>query len=132
MENQVYSFNMLNTGMSDIIPKGITANKKTKELSVQWSDGHMSVYPFSLLRNACPCAECRGGHDQMSEEPPQEEFYMPLEDNPSTRLISVEGVGSYGITIRWEDEHRFGIYNWHYLRALCPCPICREMEIYGQ
>ncbi len=123
---------MVNTGMSDVFPKGITANKKTKELGVQWSNGHTSVYPFSLLRHACPCAECRGGHDKMSEEPPQEAFYMSLEDKPSTRLISVEGVGSYGITIRWEDEHRFGIYNWHYLRALCPCSICREMEIYGQ
>ena len=117
---------------NDPFPKGITANKKTKELSVEWSDAHTSVYPFSLLRNACPCAECRGGHDQMSDEPPQEVFYMPIEDSPATRLASIEGVGGYGITIQWEDEHSFGIYTWHYLRALCPCPICREMEIYGQ
>jgi DUF971 family protein len=118
--------------MNTIIPKGITANKQIKELTVIWSDGHTSVYPFSLLRNACPCAECRGGHDQMSDEPPGEVFYMPIEDTPETHLVGVESVGSYGITIEWEDGHHFGIYNWHYLRALCPCPICREMMIYGQ
>jgi DUF971 family protein len=123
---------MLNKSVFNPFPKGITANKKSMELSVEWSDGHTSVYPFSLLRNACPCAECRGGHEQMSDEPPQEAFYMPIEDSPTTRLISIEEAGAYGITIRWEDEHSAGIYNWHYLRALCPCPICREMEIYGQ
>ena len=118
--------------MNKLFPNGITANKKTKELTVTWSDGHLSVYPFSLLRNACPCEKCRGGHDQMSDEPPSEVFYIPIEDSPATRLAGVEEVGSYGITIQWEDGHQFGIYNWHYLRALCPCPICREMMIYGQ
>ena len=118
--------------MSYLAPTGITVNKKIKELSISWSDGHNSVYPFALLRYACPCAECRGGHDQMSDEPSREVFYTPIEDNPSTRLVKVEGVGSYGITIEWEDGHHFGIYNWHYLRALCPCSICREMMIYGQ
>jgi DUF971 family protein len=118
--------------MNQLFPNGITANKKTRELTVVWSDAHLSAYPLSLLRNACPCEECRSGHDQMSDEPPQEVFYMPVVDNPETRLVMVEEVGSYGITIQWEDGHHFGIYNWHYLRALCPCPICREMTIYGQ
>jgi DUF971 family protein len=118
--------------MDHLIPTGITANKKTKELTITWSDGHISSYPFSLLRNACPCAECRGGHDQMRDEPPREVFYMPIEDNLTTRLVKVEAVGSYGITIEWEDGHHYGIYNWQYLRALCPCSICREMMIYGQ
>ena len=35
-------------------PTGITANKKTRELTVTWDDGHTSVYPFGLLRAACP------------------------------------------------------------------------------
>ncbi|OGO62950.1 MAG: hypothetical protein A2029_05275 [Chloroflexi bacterium RBG_19FT_COMBO_47_9] len=114
------------------MPNGITANKKTRELTVLWSDKHTSVYPFSLLRYACPCEECRGGHDSMRVEPPREVFYMPIEDKPATRLLMVEEVGSYGISIEWEDGHHLGIYNWHYLRELCPCPICQEMMIYGQ
>ncbi len=118
--------------MENIVPLNITANKKTAELSVLWSDHHTSVYPFALLRNGCPCEQCRGGHDAMSYEPPIEVFYMPEEDKPSNRLKTIEEVGSYGITIEWEDGHHFGIYNWRYLRALCPCPICQEMRIYGQ
>jgi DUF971 family protein len=118
--------------MNTIFPNGITANKKTQELTISWSDRHTSVYPFSLLRNACPCAECRGGDDQMSIVPPREAFYMPIEDKPETRLSTVEEVGAYGITIQWEDGHNNGIYNWQYLRGLCPCPICQEMMIYGQ
>ncbi|PWB52201.1 MAG: hypothetical protein C3F13_11775 [Anaerolineales bacterium] len=118
--------------MDSLHPVGITADKKNKHISVEWNDGHISVYPFALVRYACPCEVCRGGHDKMSEEPPNEVFYMPIEDTPATRLATIEGVGSYGVTIKWEDGHRFGIYNWHYLRALCPCPICQEMKIYGQ
>ena len=41
---------------------------------------------------------------------------------PATRLNNLKAVGSYALTIVWEDGHDLGIYNWHYLRALCPCP----------
>lgn len=118
--------------MSNVRPAGITANRNAGELSVTWDDGHTSLYPFSLLRHACPCAECRGGHDQMSSEPDREVFLLPREDSPATRLKDVELVGSYALTVEWEDGHHFGIYNWHYLRALCPCPVCRrEADLHG-
>lgn len=106
-------------------PTGITASKQMSELTIVWDDGHTSIYPFPLLRAACPCAECRGGHENMRSEPDPEVFSVILEDTPATRLKSLEAVGSYAITIEWEDGHHFGIYNWNYLRALCPCPICR-------
>jgi DUF971 family protein len=106
-------------------PTGITADRQLAELTITWDDGHTSIYPFSLLRAACPCAECRGGHDNMRSEPDPDVFSVALEDTPATRLRNVEGVGSYAVTIEWEDGHHFGIYNWHFLRALCPCPICR-------
>jgi DUF971 family protein len=68
----------------------------------------------------------------MSDEPPRDAFYIPIEDTPATRLVILEKVGSYGLSIQWEDGHHHGIYDWHYLRALCPCPICQEMMIYGK
>ena len=111
--------------MSDPRPTGITANRRMNELTIKWDGGHESIYPFTLLRNACPCAECRGGHENMRSDPDPEVFEMPLEDTPATRLQEIEAVGAYAITIRWEDGHHFGIYNWRYLRALCPCPVCR-------
>ena len=107
-------------------PTGITANRQTGELTITWDDGHVSIYPFSLLRHACPCAACRGGHENMHSEPDPLVFTMELEDSPQTRIRNLEAVGSYAMTIEWEDGHRYGIYNWGYLRALCPCPLCRS------
>lgn len=107
-------------------PTGITANRQSREMTVQWSDGHASVYPFGLLRAGCPCASCRGGHEYMSPEPAEAVFTANLPNSPQTRITGVEPVGAYAITIQFEDGHHFGIYTWHYLRALCPCPICRN------
>ena len=111
--------------MNSLRPVDISVKRQLGEFSITWDDGHVSIYPFSLLRYACPCAECRGGHEHMSSEPDPEVFSLPLKEEPSTRIKSVEPIGGYAITIEWEDGHHFGIYNWHYLRSLCPCPICR-------
>jgi DUF971 family protein len=106
-------------------PKSITANRPTNQLTIIWDDDHTSVYPFELLRLGCPCAECRGGHDKMGGEPDKAVFLKHLEDGPAIHLKNIVGVGSYAISPIWEDNHDYGIYNWHYLRALCPCPICQ-------
>lgn len=111
--------------MSLIRPMGITADRQSRRLSIDWSDGHHSEYSFSLLRYACPCAECRGGHDNMGGDPDPEIFSRAEMDTPAARLKNIEAVGAYALTIQWEDGHHFGIYNWNYLRALCPCPQCR-------
>jgi len=107
-------------------PVGITANRQTRQLSITWADGHTSVYPFSLLRHACPCAECRGGHDKMGTEPDPAVFDLADEDTAATRITNLEQVGSYALTIIWEDGHHYGIYNWRYLRLLCPCEECAK------
>jgi len=107
-------------------PSSITANRENKGLTVLWEDGHISLYPFSLLRAGCPCAECRGGHDNMSDIPDLSVFTKELPDAPATHINNVIAVGSYGITPVWDDGHAAGIYRWEYLRALCPCGECRE------
>jgi DUF971 family protein len=109
----------------DSAPTGITADRNIGELIIIWNDGHTSTFSFSLLRRACPCAECRGGHEKMTSEPDPYVFTLPDENSPSTRMRNLEAVGTYAITIEWEDGHNYGIYNWHYLRALCPCLECR-------
>jgi DUF971 family protein len=107
-------------------PVDITANRTTQELAVVWSDKHVSNYPFRLLRAACPCAVCRGGHENMRPEPDQAVFDVQLPDSPATQMERLEAVGSYGVTIEWKDGHHEGIFNWHYLRLLCPCHECRK------
>jgi DUF971 family protein len=107
-------------------PCDITANRNNKELSIIWDDNHASVYSFSLLRAGCPCVECQGGHDKMSDTPDPAIFSSVALDSPSTRMEDLFPVGSYGITPVWEDGHDAGIYRWEYLRALCPCTECRN------
>lgn len=114
--------------MNDLKPVGITADRQKRVMKIEWNDGHSSEYSFTLLRKACPCVECRGGHENMGMNPEPEVFELPDEDIPATRLMSVEPVGSYGITPEWEDGHHYGIYKWNYLRKLCPCPVCRKGE----
>lgn len=106
-------------------PTGITADRNQSILSIAWNDGHLSAYPFGLVRKACPCAECRGGHDKMGGVPDPAVFEMPVPTGPEARIHTLEAVGSYAITIEWEDGHHHGIYTWQYLRALCPCSECR-------
>jgi len=114
--------------MSTIRPTAITANRQTSVLALTWNDGHESLIPFTLLRHACPCAECRGGHENMRSTPDPDVFSLPLEDTPATRLRNLEAVGTYALAFEWEDGHNYGIYQWGYLRALCPCPLCRASQ----
>jgi DUF971 family protein len=104
----------------------IQADRGKKELTILWEDGHTSLYPFSLLRAGCPCAECRGGHDQMSDVPDPSVFEISESDSPANHLKTIVPIGSYAITPVWEDGHDAGIYRWAYLRALCPCEECRR------
>lgn len=108
------------------IPSRIIVNRVANLLIIDWVEDHHSEYPFALLRYACPCVDCRGGHDQMSDQPDPVVFARPIEDLPQTRISSVTPVGSYAITVEWEDGHNAGIYTWDFLRALCPCPVCRN------
>ncbi len=61
----------------------------------------------------------------MGTDPDPEVFDLPEVDIPATRMRNLEAVGTYGLTIEWEDSHHYGIYTWEFLRKLCPCPVCR-------
>ncbi len=112
--------------MENFTPTGITANRETGELTIAWNDQHTSDIPFALLREACPCAECRGGHENMSAEPDPDVFLIPLHDSRETQMVDVKGVGNYALSITWGDGHSFGIYTWAYLRGLCNCEACEQ------
>lgn len=107
----------------------IDASKSKRTVEIQWSDGHISIYPFELLRAACPCASCRGGHENMSSEPDAAVFTVHLENTEATRIEAISAVGGYGIQIVWQDAHDDGIFTWHYLRKLCPCDECQNDKV---
>lgn len=102
-------------------PKSVEASRSRQELVIQWEDDHLSRYPLAGLREACPCAECRGGHEGMAEPLGPEVLAHPLGRGKSAELTGLEAVGNYALLPVWTDGHRFGIYSWEYLRRLCPC-----------
>ncbi len=91
-----------------------------------WDDGHVSEYAWAGLREACPCVECRGGHENMGAAPDPDIFKsIPLSPAKSYDLVRVVPVGNYALQPVWSDVHHTGLYTWGYLRGLCPCPECR-------
>jgi DUF971 family protein len=107
-------------------PTEISIDKKLGLLIIQWIDNHHSEIPFGLVRAACPCAACRGGHENMRAMPDPKVFDQPLPEGAIAEIKDIEMVGSYAISFLWGDGHHFGIYHWDYLRALCPCSECRK------
>ncbi len=108
--------------MSQPRPTGVKADRSQRLLTITWSDGHESQYPFDGLRAVCPCVECRGGHAHMGAPPDPRE----VRDAPETGLSleQIEPVGSYALQFFWSDGHSTGIYTWPMLRQACPCPQC--------
>jgi DUF971 family protein len=92
--------------------------KKDTALTVQWSDGRISVYPIGYLRRMSPSAEAKQLREEMQKN--------PLTVLPGTsgsgpiRAESAELVGHYALRIRFSDGHDTGIYSWGYLREIDP------------
>jgi DUF971 family protein len=84
-------------------------------LKIRWADGHESIYPWTWLRSACPCAACR-----QAGKVPFASSILALELKP---------VGRYAVNIHFSDGHTTGIFSYDYLRSLCPCEACRPKEV---
>lgn len=89
-------------------------------LTIQWSDGHVSAYPYHYLRKKCPCATC--GESASLPEHPANPF--PLLGQKPLKPDRAEVVGRYAVQVFWNDGHSAGIYSFDYLRDLCPCEAC--------
>lgn len=106
-------------------PKSITLSQDPKGIVIEWPDGHKGTYPFSTLRNACPCALCKGEKLPLDPEP----LALPAFPNLSEKAFVAEEmfkVGRYAIGFKWGDGHNTGIYTFDYLRKICPCSECKK------
>ena len=104
---------------TSVRPAGITLNKTEGYLEIQWNDGRVCQYPLSQLREACPCVECRGGHQYMGPEYDPDNL-LELKPRRSYAMVSLEMVGNYALQPVWDDGHSTGLYTWDYLLHLCP------------
>lgn len=107
-------------------PTGITLDRKNKLLIIKWEDGAECRYALGLLREACPCVECRGGHANMGQKPDVNTLLggpgsltIPLARAKSYEIARLTPVGNYALMPEWTDGHKAGIYTWSYLRELC-------------
>ncbi|GIV62036.1 MAG: hypothetical protein KatS3mg044_0902 [Rhodothermaceae bacterium] len=103
-------------------PRHVTVDRAAQTLTIDWQDGHRSVYPLDGLRRACPCAGCQGHGPATPPDP----ALLQLPPRRRWESLRLEPVGNYALRFRWDDGHAAGIYTWQRLRALCPCPACTE------
>jgi len=100
-------------------PGRIQVDTEAQTLTIEWTDGHTSVFPLDQLRAACPCAECEGDAvDHIA--PPDAQGANPTRERPNPEIEHIEPAGSVGIRITWDDGHRAGIFRWDRLRRLQP------------
>lgn len=85
------------------------------ELAIKWEDSSESYIPLRRLREACPCAACKGETDVMGHvhKGPQQNL-----SPQSFQQRSFQRVGGYGIQPVWADGHSTGIFSFDYLRHL--------------
>lgn len=85
-----------------------------EELALNFNDGSEMYFPLSLLRRACPCAQCQGEPDAMGR------VRKPVVEHGAGAfdLKRFEVVGGYGLQLFWADGHGTGIYSTTYLEKL--------------
>lgn len=85
-----------------------------EEFAVSFDDGTELYIPITMLRRACPCANCQGEPDALGRVvKPQVELTAN-----SFVLKSIDQVGGYALQLHWGDGHGTGLYGFDYLRRL--------------
>lgn len=86
------------------------------ELAIKWDDGSESFITLERLRQACPCAACKGEMDVMGNLYKGPEIKLRPE---SYNLRSLAQVGTYAVQPTWGDGHNSGLFSYDYLRKIC-------------
>ena len=90
-------------------------------IELSWDDGHQGHIELITLRDACPCAGCKGETVLLEHYgPPPTDFNAP----GRYELRSAESVGNYALKLIWGDGHNDGLYTWDILRRICECEAC--------
>lgn len=93
-----------------LIPIGLR-RRDPRTLSILWQDGQHHDHDVRDLRLACPCAGCVDETTGQRRLDPE-----TVRQDVAPRVIS--SVGSYAISIAWNDGHSTGIYSFRFLRSL--------------
>jgi DUF971 family protein len=102
---------------ADCIPVEVHAPRGARVMQIVFEDGHQGHYPHEVLRGYCPCAQCQGHNGPI--------HFVPGGD---LELTEIGEVGNYALRLTWGDGHGTGIYSFVFLRRLCACPACSQIE----
>ena len=83
-----------------------------KELLIKWDEGEETKISLKKLRENCPCATCVTFKERQGEK------YIPILHDSQTSIKTLNTVGSYAISITWNDGHNTGIYEFPFLQNL--------------
>jgi len=89
---------------------------RTRAMTLTYDDGRACTFELEQLRQACPCATCRGWRDR--GEPS-----WPRGASTTLSITDAELVGAWGISLVWSDGHSTGIYSWDALRRWCDADL---------
>jgi len=90
-------------------PTDVRLKQRSRILEISFDDGSSYALPCEYLRVHSPSAEVKG------HGPGQEVLQVGKE---RVNIDAVEPVGTYAVTLRFDDGHDTGIYSWKYLREL--------------
>lgn len=95
-------------------------------MQIRWSDGETSVYSFTELRKACPCATCRQLREEHDKPILDSRYQLRLQPEnapPADPILAqVDWIGNYAVRLVWTDGHSTGIYHYEFLRELSSNP----------
>ena len=80
-----------------------------RTLELTWTDGVTVAWDAVALRRGCPCAAC-------VDERTGVRTLRPEQVGDDVRLVHLQTVGRYALSIRFSDGHDTGLYSWERLR----------------
>lgn len=83
-----------------------------KELKIIWSDYSESIINLLRMRKMCPCATCSAERDRQSST------FIPVYAQNQITASKIKQVGTYAISVVWNDGHSTGIYEFSYLNKI--------------
>lgn len=95
----------MNHKSSQPTPVEINLHKKSRILSMTFSDGKIFRYPCEYLRVYSRAAEVKASH-------------TPITGKEDVNIDNIEPQGSYAVRIVFDDGHDTGIYSWESLYDL--------------
>ena len=90
-------------------PTELKLDKEKRTLTIAFDDGAQFALPAELLRVFSPSAEVQG-HSA--------EQLVSVAGKKYVRILELEQVGTYAVSITFVDGHDTGLYMWAYLLGL--------------